>query len=139
MLHLCQDANRHAPLPSALRRRTIGCRQCPQPRLIALAAPTQTGHRGLVPVASSSKLRCTGQGVQWFAPIATSIMMFFSRIDARGLTLTSLRKVKDGEATDDLYAFVTCPPSAEMAAIHPKAIPVILTRRKEWEAWLDGI
>lgn len=92
-----------------------------------------------MPVASSSELRCTGQGVQWFAPIATSIMMFFSRIDAPGLTLTSLRKVKDGEATDDLHAFVTCPPSAEMAAIHPKAIPVNLTRPKKWEAWLDGI
>lgn len=65
--------------------------------------------------------------------------MSFAGIEARGLTLTSLRKVKDGEATDDLYAFVTCPPSADMAAIHPKAIPVILTRPKEGEAWLDGI
>ena len=48
-------------------------------------------------------------------------------------------KVKDGETVDDLYAFLTCPPNAEVAPIHPKAMPVILTRPQEWHAWLDGI
>jgi putative SOS response-associated peptidase YedK len=49
---------------------------------------------------------------------------------------TSVRKVKDGETTDDLFAFLTCPPNAEVAAVHPKAMPVILTKPEEWETWL---
>lgn len=40
---------------------------------------------------------------------------------------TSVRKVKDGETTDDLYAFLTTEPNAEVGAVHPKAMPVILT------------
>jgi len=49
--------------------------------------------------------------------------MFFAGIEARGWT--SVRKVKDGPTTDDLFAFLTCPPNAEVGAIHPKAMPVI--------------
>jgi putative SOS response-associated peptidase YedK len=48
----------------------------------------------------------------------------------------SIRKLKDGETIDDLYAFLTCPPNAEVGAIHPKAMPVILTDEAEWERWL---
>ena len=40
---------------------------------------------------------------------------------------TSVRKVKEGETTNDLYAFLTTKPNAEVGAIHPKAMPVILT------------
>lgn len=36
--------------------------------------------------------------------------MFFAGIETRGWP--SLRKVKDGETTDDLYAVLTCPPTA---------------------------
>jgi putative SOS response-associated peptidase YedK len=49
---------------------------------------------------------------------------------------TSIRKLKDGATTDDLFAFLTCEPNAEVAAIHPKAMPVILTEPGEWTAWL---
>lgn len=52
---------------------------------------------------------------------------------------TSLRKVKDGKTTDDLFGFLTSPPNAEVVTIHPKAMPVILTTEQEWEAWLSGI
>ena len=95
------------------------------------------GHRCLVPVTSFSEPRGKGQGVQWFAPTDPEPTMFFAGIETRGWT--SLRKVKDGETTDDLYAFLTCPPNAEVAPVHPKAMPVILTRPEEWEAWLGGI
>ncbi|ODT57637.1 MULTISPECIES: SOS response-associated peptidase [Paracoccus] len=95
------------------------------------------GHRCLVPVTSFSEPRGKGQGVQWFAPADADTTMFFAGIETRGWT--SLRKVKDGETTDDLYAFLTCPPNAEVAPIHPKAMPVILTCPEEWRAWLDGI
>ncbi|MDN3712106.1 hypothetical protein QWZ10_10445 [Paracoccus cavernae] len=48
-----------------------------------------------------------------------------------------MRKVKDGETTDDLFGFLTCPPNAEVGAIHSKAMPVILTEPDEWAAWLS--
>ena len=46
---------------------------------------------------------------------------------------TSVRKVKEGETTNDLYAFLTTVPNAEDGAIHPKAMPVILTTQEEVE------
>ena len=51
---------------------------------------------------------------------------------------TSVRKLKDGESTDDLYAFLTTEPNVTVAPIHPKAMPVILTERDEWETWLHA-
>jgi len=49
---------------------------------------------------------------------------------------TSLRKLKEGEVTADLFAFLTCEPNAEVGTLHPKAMPVILTEPAEWDAWL---
>jgi putative SOS response-associated peptidase YedK len=40
---------------------------------------------------------------------------------------TSVRKVKEGETTNDIFAFLTTEPNAEVGAVHPKAMPVILT------------
>lgn len=51
---------------------------------------------------------------------------------------TSVRKVKDGETTDDLYASLTSAPNAEVGAVHPKAMPVILTTEEERDAWLQA-
>ena len=50
----------------------------------------------------------------------------------------SRRKVKEGETTNDLYAFLTTEPNREVAAIHPKAMPAILTKPEEWETWLTA-
>ena len=44
--------------------------------------------------------------------------------------------MKEGETTNDLYAFLTTDPNKEVSAIHPKAMPVILTTPEEWETWL---
>jgi putative SOS response-associated peptidase YedK len=49
---------------------------------------------------------------------------------------TSVRKAKEGEVTCDLFAFLTTEPNAEIARIHPKAMPVILTAEDEFETWL---
>lgn len=46
--------------------------------------------------------------------------------------------MKDGPTTDDLLALLTCPPSEEVAAIHPKAMPVILTKIEDWRTWLTA-
>jgi len=51
---------------------------------------------------------------------------------------TSVRKVKEGEVTIDLYGFLTTEPNMEVGAIHPKAMPVILTSADEREAWLSA-
>jgi putative SOS response-associated peptidase YedK len=50
----------------------------------------------------------------------------------------SVRKVKEGETTNDLFAFLTTEPNAEVGAIHPKAMPVILTTPEEVETWMTG-
>lgn len=49
---------------------------------------------------------------------------------------TSVRKVKEGEITNDPYAFLTTEPNAEVGAIHPKAMPVILTTPVE--TWMTA-
>lgn len=51
---------------------------------------------------------------------------------------TSTRKLKEGEVTADLYAFLTTEPNAEVGAVHPKAMPVILTEPDELEAWMTA-
>jgi putative SOS response-associated peptidase YedK len=43
-----------------------------------------------------------------------------------------------GETTNDLYAFLTTEPNAEVSAIHPKAMPVILTTPDKVEAWMTA-
>jgi putative SOS response-associated peptidase YedK len=46
--------------------------------------------------------------------------------------------VKEGEVTADLYGFLTTKPNREVGAVHPKAMPVILTEPDECEAWLKA-
>ena len=40
------------------------------------------------------------------------------------------------EPAVDAFGFLTCPPNAGIGAVHPKAMPVILTDPAEWETWL---
>ena len=51
---------------------------------------------------------------------------------------TSVRKVKEGETTNDLFGFLTTEPNAEIKAIHPKAMPVIPTTPTEVDTWLTA-
>ena len=51
---------------------------------------------------------------------------------------TSVRKVKEGETTNDLYALLTTESNAEVGAVHPKAMPVILTTPDEVETWMTA-
>ena len=51
---------------------------------------------------------------------------------------TSVRKVKDGEVTIDLYGFLTTEPNAIVAPVHSKAMPVILTTAEEIETWMTA-
>lgn len=94
-------------------------------------------NRCLVPVTRFAEPRPGGRGSgnAWFQLIEDR-PAFFAGIWVQGWT--SIRKLKDGQTTDDLFAFLTCAPNAEVATIHPKAMPVILTEAVEWSTWLNA-
>jgi len=94
------------------------------------------GARCVVPFTSFSEQETIpGGGKQtiWFAMDDSRPLAFFAGIWTRW---TSVRKVKEGETTNDLFAFLTTDANAEVGAIHPKAMPVILTTPEEVEHWL---
>jgi putative SOS response-associated peptidase YedK len=72
----------------------------------------------------------------WFALGQDRPLGFFAGIHVPGWK--SVRKVKEGEVTADLFAFLTCEPNALVGAYHPKAMPVILTTREEIDTWLEA-
>nr|WP_262423528.1 hypothetical protein [Brevundimonas denitrificans] len=49
-----------------------------------------------------------------------------------------MRKLKEGAVTADLFAFLTCEPNTEVAAVHPRAMPVILTEPGAFEVWMTA-
>ena len=51
---------------------------------------------------------------------------------------TSVRKVKEGETTNDLFAFLTTDANKVVGAIHPKAMPVILTQPVDLDLWMSA-
>jgi len=96
-------------------------------------------NRCLVPFTSFSELD-TRPGAPrnhpvWFALGRDRPLAFFAGLHTQW---TSVRKLKEGEVTADLFGFLTCPPNAEVAPVHPKAMPVILTRPEEWRLWLTA-
>ena len=71
----------------------------------------------------------------WFALDESRPLAFFAGIWTRW---TSVRKVKEGETTNDLFAFLTTEPNSIVAPIHAKAMPVILTTQEEIDAWMTA-
>ncbi|MBB3288143.1 MULTISPECIES: SOS response-associated peptidase [unclassified Rhizobium] len=72
----------------------------------------------------------------WFAGSADEPLMFFA-----GLWVPqwrSVRKVKEGEITVDLFGFLTTEPNGVVAPIHQKAMPAILRNQDEVETWLTA-
>jgi putative SOS response-associated peptidase YedK len=93
-------------------------------------------NRCVVPFTSFAEHELQPDGSRppvWFALDETRPLAFFAGIWTRW---TSVRKVREGETTNDLYAFLTTEPNAEVARVHPKAMPVILTSLDEVERWL---
>ena len=91
-------------------------------------------NRCLVPLERFAEPRPgKGAGNAWFI-VTVDRPAFFAGIWVP--EWTSIRKLKDGETTDGLFAFPTCEPNGVVAPIHPKAMPVILTETAELEAWL---
>ncbi len=71
----------------------------------------------------------------WFALNHSRPLACFAGIWTRW---TSVRKVKEGETTNDLFAFLTTEPNALVGAFHPKAMPVILTTQTEIDTWMSA-
>jgi putative SOS response-associated peptidase YedK len=97
-------------------------------------------HRCVVPFTSFSEpqpypLANGKKPPVWFALDETRPLAFFAGV---WTNWTSVRKVKEGKVTTDIFAFLTTEPNKEVAEIHPKAMPVILTSREEIDTWMTG-
>ncbi|WP_119422135.1 SOS response-associated peptidase [Desertibaculum subflavum] len=93
--------------------------------------------RCVVPFTSFSEPEPQADGSRppaWFALGPDRPLAVFAGIWVGGWK--SVRKVKEGETVNDLFAFLTCEPNKEVGAIHPKAMPVILTTPEEIEQWM---
>jgi putative SOS response-associated peptidase YedK len=94
--------------------------------------------RCLVPFTSFSENEALSDGSRppvWFAFDETRPLAFFAGIWTRW---TSVRKIREGETTNDLFAFLTTEPNKEVGAVHPKAMPVILTTPEQLELWMTA-
>ncbi len=100
------------------------------------------GNRCVVPFTSFSEFDNTfgadgkKMGDTWFAFDETRPLAFFAGIWAQDWT--SVRKVKNGVETTDLFGFLTCTPNNVVGSIHMKAMPVILTTQDEIKTWLTA-
>jgi len=92
-------------------------------------------HRCLAPFTSFSEYDLI-EGKKtpvWFAADESRPLMCFAGL---WTNWTSVRKVREGEVTADIFAFLTCEPNGEVGRVHPKAMPVILTTPEEHDVWM---
>jgi putative SOS response-associated peptidase YedK len=90
-------------------------------------------HRCVVPFTSFSEFNKGEGGDIWFAFDETRPLACFAGI---WTNWTSVRKVKEGETTNDVFGFLTTEPNSEVGKIRPKAMPVILRTADEIETWM---
>ena len=109
------------------KRTRSGRHQHPTRFLVALGPWIGTDHRCLIPFTSFAENELQPDGTRppaWFAFDETRPLAFLAGIWARS---TSVRKLKEGEVTADLFGLLTTEPNAEVGAVHPKEMPAILT------------
>ena len=92
-------------------------------------------NRCVVPFTSFSEFNREAGGDIWFALGEDRPLAVFAGLWTRW---TSVRKVREGEVTADIFGFLTTTPNAEVGAVHPKAMPVILTTPDEVDTWLTA-
>ena len=93
-------------------------------------------NRCVVPFTSFSEFNKEAGGDIWFAFDDSRPLAFFAGIWTA--QWRSVRKVKEGETTNDLFGFLTTEPNKEVGAIHPQAMPVILRSPEEIDIWLNA-
>ncbi len=94
--------------------------------------------RCLVPFTSFSEPGLNAEGKSepvWFALDESRPLAFFAGI---WTGWTSTRKLAEGEVTCDLFAFLTTDANADVGAVHPKAMPVVLAGPQDIEIWLNA-
>ena len=94
--------------------------------------------RCVVPFTSFAEHEAQPNGSRppiWFALDEDRPLACFAGIWTRW---TSVRKLREGETTNDLFAFLTTEPNALVGRHHPKAMPVILTTQEELDIWMDA-
>ena len=109
--------------------------QHPQRDEQTLDEVARSRNRCVVPFNSFSEFNKAEGGDIWFALDETRPLAAFAGI---WTNWTSVRKVREGETTNDIFAFMTTEPNAEVGAIHPKAMPVVLTTPDEVETWMTA-
>jgi putative SOS response-associated peptidase YedK len=98
-------------------------------------------NRCVVPVTSFAEPDPANRGEKgtpnaWFSRDEARPLMFFAGCWVADWT--SVRKIKEGIVTADLFAFLTTEPNAVVGPVHPKAMPVVLTSPAEVETWLTA-
>jgi putative SOS response-associated peptidase YedK len=94
--------------------------------------------RCVVPFTSFSENEALPDGRKppiWFALSEHRPLACFAGI---WTNWTSVRKVREGETKNDLFAFLTTEPNALVGTYHPKAMPVILQSPDEIDMWMDA-
>jgi putative SOS response-associated peptidase YedK len=94
--------------------------------------------RCVVPFTSFSENEVLPNGSRppiWFALNETRPLACFAGIWTQW---TSVRKVREGETRNNLFAFLTTEPNLLIGTYHPKAMPVILTEREEIDLWMNA-
>ena len=94
--------------------------------------------RCVVPFTSLAEREALPDGSKppiWFALAEERPLACFAEI---WTNWTSVRKVKEGETTNDPFAFLTTESSEPIRTYHPKAMPVILTTQEEINLWMTA-
>jgi putative SOS response-associated peptidase YedK len=94
--------------------------------------------RAVVPFTNFSTKELLDDGSQpriWFALDDSSPLACFAGIWTHW---TSVREEKEGETTNDSFAFLTTEPNSLVAANNSKAMPVILRSKNEIDVWMDA-
>jgi putative SOS response-associated peptidase YedK len=95
------------------------------------------GYRCLVPATSFCEYEDTQprKTAVWFALSPERPLFAFAGI---WRPWHGSRRASEAPADHLLFSFLTCEPNAEVAAIHPKAMPVILRTTDDMERWLSA-
>lgn len=90
-------------------------------------------NRILVPFTSFSEFDASTSENVWFATDDSRPLLCFAGI---WTNWTSVRKIKEGRVTVDVFGFLTTDANDIVKPIHPMAMPVILTTEEERDIWI---
>jgi len=100
----------------------------------------KTGHRCLVPVSSFSEYADTKprKTPVWFGLSDERPLFAFAGIWRPWTGVRGPKREDPVEEEHLLYSFLTTEPNGVVGPVHPKAMPVLLTKPEEWRTWLEA-